>query len=217
MNLREWNSGTAETKPYLNPVCNSLNCIGVNCTNVNCITINDSPLPIQVRKYVGLVTKSVSSTGTEGSLIPVTGSGSMTIPINTMSVGDTYKISIGGTMTCVSSENLTLRLRMGPQSSVTVCTIFLQALPLTTLQPFTLDCTFTVRTLGGFGVASCAINMCQIQTLNSVNGSINKSQSEINQLVFQTDDDNDVNVTAQWGSSSANSINSFTVCFYKIF
>ncbi len=217
MNLRDWNSGTAATKPYLNPVCRTINCTEVNCLNVFCGTINDEPVPINVKNYAGTATKSVQTTTTEGSLIPLSGSGSLSIPTNTLSVGDTYKISIGGNLTSILNETLTLRLRMGPLSSVTVGTILLQSLPVISAQPFTFECFFTVFSTGGFGVASCSLNMMHNQTLDAGNNSFSKSQSSINSLVFQTDDVNDINVTAQWGSNGANSITSFTVCFYKIF
>ncbi len=212
MNLKDWISGTVSTKPYLNPICNVL-----NCANINCETINDEPIAQNITKYIGISSKSVTGT-VEQTLEPIGGIGSLFVTSNSLVPGDTYMLKVCGLISCVVNEELTIRLKAGASSDIFLSVIQLTGLPATTGQGFSIDAVFTVFQNGGLSQASISTSMTYIQTANANNVSVSKVVSLINPSTFQTNTSNIIDLTAQWGSSNpGNVITSNVFTLTKIF
>jgi hypothetical protein len=153
----------------------------------------------------GLFTQTVSSTPitnttTETSLIS-TGVGTLSVPANGFSIGDSfYAISTGHIS---AQNNNTLRFRVKANGVLLVDTGVL-TLAGTTNKHYKLELFFTVRTLGGSGVASIVTggNFTYIKDASTnFEGQLFSTETSTG---FNTTIQNTLTVTAQWGSANVN-------------
>ena len=140
---------------------------------------------------------TITNTTTESSLIG-TGLGSLSIPPNGFQIGDTFRVVMGGRLTNSNNEDLTIRVKSG---SVILANSNLQTLTTHSDDTFKIEIDFTIRNIGGTGVAN-------IMTLGSFQ-TIKKNSSQIlgfeftdeNNTTFDTTIPNSLDITLEWDNA----------------
>ena len=128
-----------------------------------------------------------------------TGVGSLTVPANTFKVGDSYALKIGGTKTNAQNNTLNIRIKAG---SVILAESGIIILPALSADPYEIEVEFTVRSIGGTGVASIATNGNFVYTdAGSYKGF---NFNNINSTTFDTTISNTLDVTVVQGSPGNN-------------
>jgi hypothetical protein len=141
----------------------------------------------------------ISGTTVESTLING-GVGTLSVPANGFQIGDSFRLIFGGVLT--AANNQTIRIRVKTNGTLLLDS-GLQTITNISNAVFSLNVDFTVRQLGGAGVAS-------IVTLGSFH--YNKTANAvvegfgfnvINNTTFNTTINNTLDVTVQWGSNNA--------------
>jgi hypothetical protein len=141
----------------------------------------------------------VTNTTTETSLLDG-GVGSLTVPANGFSVGDSFHAILTGHISSVNNHTLTLRIKSG---SVVLATTGAITMATTTTKHWKLEIYFTVRQLGASGVASIASGGSFIYTKNASNNLEGINFSTETTSGFDTTISNTLSITAQWGTANA--------------
>lgn len=155
----------------------------------------------------------ITNTTSELSLLDG-GVGTLSVPSNGFSVGDSFVANISGFMSAKNNDTLTINVKTG--SAVLATGSF--SLPAITNQVYNLVINFTIRTVGGVGVASI-ISGGELHVLKLASGTQQGfGFNTINTTTFDTTITNTLSVTAQWSSNSAlNSIYSDMFVLNKTF
>lgn len=141
----------------------------------------------------------ITNTTSELSLIG-SGIGSLSVPSNGFKVGDSFSVRIGGFISTSSNHTLTIKTKSG---SVVLSTSGSQTFPATTSEIWTLNLSFTIRSIGGAGVGSI-ITLGNFTSVKSSNGAIQGfSFNTLNNTTFDTTISNTLDITAQWGQLDA--------------
>ena len=143
----------------------------------------------------------VANTTTETTIIG-TIIGSATVPANTFKIGGSYILDGGGVMNCLNNSDLNLRIYGGATGTTLLGAVPTITIPTSTGKWWGVSCYFTVRALGGAGVAVISTRAVYEQNVDSQNGLIGQSFHTINNTTFDTTDINTLNITVQWGSAS---------------
>lgn len=156
---------------------------------------------------VGLFTQTTSSTPvtntiTETSLIS-TGVGSLSVPANGFSVGDSFHAKLIGHISCNNTATVRFRIKSG---SVVLADTGVIALNTSTSKHWEMNIYFTIRSLGAAGVASIASGGIFSYIRNSGTNFEGTNFSIINNTTFDTTVLNTLNVTAEWGAANAANI-----------
>lgn len=156
----------------------------------------------------------VTNTTTETSLIGL-GIGSLSVPANGFNIGDSFRADFGGILSSLNNATLNIRVKTG---AVSLSTSGVQTLPATTDSIWLLTLNFTIRSIGGPGVAS----IVTLGTFYDIKTSNNQQQgfsfNTVNNTTFDTTVSNTLDVTAQWGAAStSNSIYSDIFVLNKIY
>jgi hypothetical protein len=157
---------------------------------------------------------AVSATTVETTIIDG-GVGSLSVPINGFNIGDSFKIVIGGIFSNANAETIRLRVKSG---LVDLSDSGVQSLSAHADDIFKLEITFTVRGIGGVGVASI-ISLGSFQTIKKNSADITGFGFELNNnTTFDTTISNTLDITVEWGSNNVNnSIKSQTLILNKIY
>lgn len=122
------------------------------------------------------------------------GVGSLSVPTNYFSVGDTFKLSIHGDISSANNAQLRIKLKEGAltigQTTVT--------LNSTTNQHFNIDATFVVRSIGGPGVASLLTTGSFTYSKSSNNNPEAFYFDNLNNTNFNTTIVTTLDITAEW-------------------
>ena len=156
----------------------------------------------------------VSGTTTESTLIDG-GVGTLTVPASGFSVGDSFRADFGGVLNV--GNNQTIRIRIKSGSAVFVDS-GAQSITNIISDIWSLSINFTIRQVGGAGVASIvALGTFNYSKTN--NGTVEGfSFNSVNNTTFDTTISNTLDVTAEWGSTNtSNSIYSDIFVLNKIF
>ncbi len=157
---------------------------------------------------------AVSGTTSEGSIIGA-GVGTLSVPANGFSVGDSFNVAIMGHLSSKNNDTLTIRIK---SDSVVLGTIGPITMSQSTNKHFDLQLYFTIRSIGGTNVASI---MSGGQFNNSKDASFTfegADYTNINNTTFDTTIPNTLDITAQWSSSDvANSIYTEILVLNKIY
>jgi hypothetical protein len=156
----------------------------------------------------------ITATTTEGTLIDG-GVGSLTVPANGFTVGESFTANMSGLMSAKNGDTITIRIKSG---SIILADSGALTMPSITNQVWNLMIDFTIRTLGGAGVGSIA-TLGQMHILKFASGSQEGfGFNTINTTTFDTTTSNTLNVTAQWSSNNAlNSIYTDIFVLTKIY
>jgi hypothetical protein len=153
---------------------------------------------------------TITATVVETSLIDG-GIGSLSVPANGFSLGDTFSVKFGGIVSAANSETLTIRIKSG---SVILGSDTVTFPNNTSTRPWQFYITFVIRQIGGTTVASIQSN--GLYTFHNNSGTIKGGGFDtLNNTTFDTTILNTLDFTVQWGSSNAsNSI--YSSNFYLI-
>jgi len=157
----------------------------------------------------------VTATIVESSLIG-TGVGTLTVPANGFSIGDSFTAFFDGRISCVGTA--TLHIRVKTLTGVLLADTGVIAMDAATDHNWKLDVQFTIRTLGTTGVASISSGGLFGYVKNSGNNYEGYVLSTINNTTFNTTVNNTLLVTAQWNTTnSGNSIFSRNFTLTKVY
>jgi hypothetical protein len=145
-----------------------------------------------------IVTNTTSKTSIIG-----TGIGGLKIPKNTFKIGDSYHFKIGGSLSCL--QNSTLDFFIETDSSILIDTNPID-LSATTDKGWELEVDFTIRKIGGLGVAEIQSNGQFVHNKNANNVYEGTNFNYLNDTTFSTEIDQLLKVDVQWGAAFASDI-----------
>jgi hypothetical protein len=157
----------------------------------------------------------ITNTTAESSLING-GVGTLTIPANGFSVGDSFRAVFGGVINANNNQNITIRVKAG---SIVLLDSGAQNLGSSVINDvWSLNIDFTIRAIGAAGVASI-VSLGSFHYTKTNNASVQGfGFNTVNNTTFDTTVSNALNVTAQWGTaSSGNNIYSDIFIINKIY
>ena len=142
----------------------------------------------------------VSGTDVETSVING-GVGTLTVPANAFSVGDSFRADLSGIFSAANNQTIRIRVKSG---AVVLLDSGVQSLTNTISNDvWTLSLDFTIRQIGAAGVASLA-SFGRFTYLKTNNASTQGfGMNTINNTTFDTTINNTLDVTVQWGSNNA--------------
>ena len=157
---------------------------------------------------------TITGTTTESTLIDG-GVGTLSIPANGFQIGDSFRADFGGLLSSKNNDTIQIRVKAG---SIILADSGPQTMTTSTDDVWQLSINFTVRTLGGPGVASIVSLGVFHTTKQSNNQQGGFAFNTVNNTTFDTTISNTLNVTAQFSSNSLlNSIYSDIFVLNKIY
>ena len=140
----------------------------------------------------------ITNTAVETSLING-GVGTLSVPANAFQVGDSFRAVIAGVLNVANNQTIRIRVKAG---SVVLLDSGLQNISNVTNDIFSLNIDFTVRQLGGIGVASI-VSLGTFHWTKTSNASIQGfAFNQVNNTTFNTTIPNALNVTVEWGAAN---------------
>jgi hypothetical protein len=141
----------------------------------------------------------ITNTTTESSLING-GVGTLTVPANGFSVGDSFRAVFGGVINADNNQTIRIRVRAG---SVLLLDSGLQNLGSSVINDvWSLNIDFTIRQIGAAGVASI-VSLGSFHYTKTNNASVQGfGFNVVNSTTFDTTINNTLDVTVQWGAAS---------------
>jgi len=156
----------------------------------------------------------ITATVSELSLIGV-GVGSLSVPINGFTIGDSFQVIMTGHLSC--ANNQTLRIKIKTNGIVLADTGLIQ-LKTSTNKHFELEIYFTIRKIGISGIAEIVSGGTFMTIQNASTNLEGYNFSTETSTGFDTTVINTLEITAQWGSNNAaNSIYSDILTLNKIY
>lgn len=156
----------------------------------------------------------ITDTIVETSLIG-TGVGSLTIPANGFSVGDSFTAKICGPLSCANNETIHIRVK---SDGVTIADTGIFQMKITTDKYFELILDFTVAAIGGPGTAKLFTNGQYSYNHNAAGEIAGNNFALISNTVFDTTVTNVLSITAEWGLAKiANKIQSQNFVLTKVY
>jgi hypothetical protein len=143
---------------------------------------------------------STTITGTTESTLIDGGVGTITVPANGFQVGDSYRAVFGGVMNAANNQRIRIRVKTG---AITLLDSNFQNLGSSVINDvWSLNIDFTIRQVGGVGVASI-VSLGQFHYTKTNNASVQGfAFNVVNSTTFSTIISNVLDVTAQWESSN---------------
>jgi hypothetical protein len=141
---------------------------------------------------------SISGTTVESSLVNG-GVGTMSVPANAFSVGDSFRAVVGGVLNVANNQTIRIRVKTG---SVTLLDSGNQIISNVTNDIYYLNIDFTIRQIGGPGTASISSLGSFHYTKTSNGATEGFAFNVINNTTFNTTIDNTLDITVQWGSTN---------------
>lgn len=139
----------------------------------------------------------ITNTAVETTLLDG-GVGSLTIPPDAFQIGDSFVASLGGIISCGNNDTLQIRVKTG---SVILGNTGVITMPQCTNQHWDFQIRFTIRSLGGPGVASIASFGQFTYSKDAANVFEGADFSLVENTNFDTTVGNTLEITAQWGSA----------------
>jgi hypothetical protein len=208
-------------------VCTTFtNCLSANNLTAGCFVcvgankVLENSLVPYTRINYGLFAQTanstpVTATAVETSIIGA-GVGTLTVPANAFSIGDSFLAVLDGVISCVGTA--TLEVHVKTLTGVVLADTGVIAMDAATLKSWTLNLYFTVRTLGAAGVASISSGGLFGYIKNSGVNFEGTVLSYTNITTFNTTINNTLEITMKWNTNNAgNSIQSFNFVLNKIY
>jgi hypothetical protein len=175
-----------------------------------------NPLPANRGLFAQTGTSvTISGTTTETSIIDG-GVGTLSVPANGFQVGDSFRAVLGGIVNIGNGQTIRIRVKTG---SVVLLDSGIQTLINNVSGAiWSLNIDFTIRSLGGVGVAS-VVSLGSFHYTKTNNGTVEGfAFNTVNNTNFDTTIDNELEITVQWGSTlSANNIYSDSFVLNKVY
>jgi hypothetical protein len=144
---------------------------------------------------------STTHTGTSFGTLIDGGVGSLTVPANGFSVGDSFRVEMAGILSAQNNNTITIRLK---SNAVILADSPALTLPHISGQVFGLSVNFTIRAIGAAGVASI-VTAAQLHILKTASGTQEGfAWNVVNNTTFNTTITNLLDIQAKFSSSSAN-------------
>jgi hypothetical protein len=157
---------------------------------------------------------TVTGTTTESTLING-GVGTLSVPANGFQIGDSFRADFGGLLSSKNNDTIRIRVKAG---SVILADSGPQTMSTAVDDVWQLSINFTVRTLGGTGVASIVALGVFHSTKQSNGAQTGFAFNTVNNTTFDTTISNTLDVTVQFSSNSTdNSIYSDIFVLNKIY
>lgn len=139
----------------------------------------------------------ITNTTVETSLING-GVGSLSVPADAFKAGDSFRAIVAGVLNV--ANNQTIRIRVKDGTSVLVDS-GPQNITNITGDVFSLNIDFTVRQIGGAGVASI-VTLGTFHYVKTSNGAVQGfAFNAINNTTFDTTTSNTLDITVEWGAA----------------
>ena len=167
-------------------------------TQINILSAN--PYTITGGLFAQTANSTINTnTDVESSLING-GVGSLSVPANFFKVGDSFRVVMAGVINANNNQNITIRVKAG---SIILLDSNLQNLGSSIINDvWSLNIDFTIRTIGGPGIASI-VTLGSFHYTKTNNASVQGfGFNSINNTTFNTTIPNALNVTAQWQTAS---------------
>jgi hypothetical protein len=180
------------------------------------VTIAGSP---STNSY-GLYSQTADSTPVTATTVETTivgaGVGTLTVPANGFSIGDSFQASLDGILSCVGTA--TLHIYVKTLTGVILADTGIIAMDSATSKSWLLTLNFTIRNIGTTTVASISSGGIFSYIKNAGTNFEGYVLSNINNTTFNTTISNTLIVTAQWNTTNAgNSIYSTNFTLTKIY
>jgi hypothetical protein len=157
----------------------------------------------------------VTATTVETTIIGP-GVGTLSVPANAFQIGDSFTCALDGLISCISSGEIQVRIKT--LSGALLADTGLIDLAAATNKSWILSLYFTIRTLGGAGVASISSGGLFSYIRNGGTQFEGYVLSTLNTTTFDTTINNTLEITVQWNSTNAgNSILSRNFTLTKIY
>lgn len=142
--------------------------------------------------------------------------GSLSVPANTFYKGNSFKLNVGGVMSCGNNQNL--RIRVYSDETGELDFIDITNIPTTTNKKFDLQVVFTIREIGEAGTAIITSSSSFLYNRDASNNIEGLFTNFVNDGSFDTTTLNTLSVTAIWmTTNAANSLISETAVLHKIY
>jgi hypothetical protein len=159
------------------------------------------------------ISTTIVNTDVETSLIGA-GVGTLSVPPNSFNIGDSFVARMGGELSNLNNNFIQIKVKSG--STILVNTGLIQ-LKQSNNQFWQLLICFTIRNIGGVGVASIISNGSFTHIRNNTGTEV-FGFNTINDVDFNTTILNTLDITAEWQTASnSNSIHSDYFCLNKIY
>lgn len=156
----------------------------------------------------------ITATTLESSLIGA-GLGTLSVPVNGFSVGDSFVANLYGSISCVGTATIEIRVKSG---SILLADTGIIALDVTTNKHWNFEVSFTIRSLGTIGVGSIFSAGVFSYIKNSGLNFEGANFVTLNNTSFDTTILNTLDITAQWNTNNAsNNIYSNIFVLNKIY
>lgn len=152
-----------------------------------------------------VVSTPIANTIVESSLIG-TGVGSLSVPANGFSIGDSFALKMCGNLSCANNETIHIRIKA---NGIVIGDLGVFQMKIATNKYFELIVDFTIAKIGVAGVAELFVNG-QYSYNQDSNSTLDGSNfALISNTTFDTTILNALTITGQWGlANAANSIQS---------
>tara|TARA_R110000868_G_scaffold8307_6_gene43431 strand:+ start:1120 stop:2178 length:1059 start_codon:yes stop_codon:yes gene_type:complete len=143
------------------------------------------------------------------------GVGTLTVPANAFSVGDSFTCKLCGPMTCVNNQDIRIRVKSNGIVLIDTGTL---TMPQLTNKIFDLAIDFTITKIGVAGVAELFANGLYTYNKDANNQIEGVNTNVINNTTFNTTISNTLEVTAQWlSNNAANTVRSQNFVLTKVY
>ena len=141
----------------------------------------------------------ITNTTVETTLING-GVGTLTVPANGFSVGDSFRCVFGGVLNSANNQTIRIRVKTGV---IILLDSGIQSISNSTNDVFSLNIDFTIRALGAAGAASI-VTLGTFHYTKTSNASIEGFAFDVvNNTTFDTTISNTLDVTIEWGAANA--------------
>ena len=152
---------------------------------------------------------TVTNTTTETSIIG-TGVGSLTVPADTFSVGDSYHGKVGGVISHQNGDEITIRIKTG---ATVLASTGLISLTASTTLGWELELDFTIATIGATGDICTNGNFAYNRNSGSLEGYVFQDVQPINTTIANT-----LDITVEWNQAKTqDQIYSANFVLYKTY
>ena len=156
----------------------------------------------------------ITNTITENSLIDG-GVGSLSIPANTFTIGSSFIASLSGVISSKNNDKLRIKVKTG---AIILGDTGLITMPQTTNKKWDLEVHFTIRAIGGIGIAAILTSGTFTYSKDASNAFEGGDFSTLNNTTFNTTIANTLDITAQWNAANVqNSIYTQYFNLYRVF
>lgn len=155
----------------------------------------------------GLYTQTAASTRITNTTVETSlldgGVGTLSVPANGFKVGDSFFAILTGHISAINNHTLRIRIK---SDGIILADTGLMSMSAATNKHWKLDVYFTIRTLGGPGVASIATGGTFFYTKDASNSFEGTNFSTETFAGFDTTVNNTLVITAQWGTADTGDI-----------